>query len=59
MARTVCSGRKPPGRGKRARAEAATMFKMTAAAADTAPTKMAARANATKTGAAVLIAADA
>ena len=48
----VCSGRKPSGRGKRARAEAATMLTTTALAVNLAPTKMIARARATTTAAA-------
>ena len=57
----VCSGRKPSGRGKKARAKAATLLTTTAAAVDPAPTKMTARARATATttAAAVRTAADA
>ena len=57
----VCSGRKPSGRGRRARAEAASMLTTIAAATDPAPTKMTAiaRATGTTTAAAVRTAADA
>ena len=50
----VCSRRKPSGRGKKARVDAATMLTTTAAAADPAPTKMTAIARATATTAAAV-----